>query len=160
VSWYVLYTASRAEIQVEKRLKVREIETFLPLHLTPRRWSDRIKMVEVPLFNSYIFVKTSDEVLRELTKVPGISRIVYYNRQPAVVREIEIEAIKNFLANAKGKECEFVENEEVLISEGPMKDVKAKIKKISGEYLFLKLEQIGVTVKIKSEQVIRKQKVQ
>jgi len=111
VSWYVLYTASRAEIQVEKRLKVREIETFLPLHLTPRRWSDRIKMVEVPLFNSYIFVKTSDEVLRELTKVPGISRIVYYNRQPAVVREIEIEAIKNFLANAKGKECEFVENE-------------------------------------------------
>ena len=157
MNWYVLYTASKAEKQVEERLKAREIETFLPLHLSPRRWSDRIKMVEVPLFSSYIFVKTSDEVLRGLTKVPGISRIVYYNSQPAVVREYEIEAIKDFLIKAKAKECEFTENEQVLISEGPMKDIKGKVKKASGDYLFLTLEQIGVTVKIKTDQTLKVQ---
>jgi len=152
----VLYTASRAEKQVEERLIAQGVETYLPLHLTPRHWSDRIKMVEVPLFSSYIFVNTSDEVLRGLIKVPGISRIVFYNRQPAVVRDNEIEAIKDFLGNAKGKECEFVDNDEVLISVGPLKDVKGKIKKTSGDYLFLTLEQIGITVKIKTEQVVRR----
>lgn len=156
MSWYVLYTASRAEKQVEERLITQGVETYLPLHLTPRHWSDRIKMVEVPLFSSYIFVNTSDEVLRGLIKVPGISRIVFYNRQPAVVRDHEIEAIKDFLGNAKGKECEFVDNDEVLISAGPLKDVKGKIKKTSGDHLFLTLEQIGITVKIKTEQVVRR----
>jgi len=152
----VLYTASRAEKQVEERLKAHGLETYLPLHLTLRHWSDRIKMVEVPLFSSYIFVKTSDEVLRGLTKVSGVSRIVFYNRQPAVVRENEIEAIRDFLANAKGKECEFADNDDVLISGGPLKDVKGKIKKTSGDHLFLTLEQIGITVKIKTEQVVRR----
>ena len=156
MSWYVLYTASRAERQVEERLNAQGIVTYLPLHLTPRRWTDRIKMVEVPLFSSYIFVKTTDEQLRNLVRIPGISRIVFYNRQPAVVRENEIEAIRSFLENAKGKECEFVDNEDVLISGGPLKDIKGKVKKASGDYLFVSLEQIGITVKIKAEQVVRR----
>ena len=76
------------------------IEVFLPMHMTPRRWSDRIKMVEVPLFNSYIFVRTIDEVLRSLVKIKGVARIVYYNGAPAVVRNNEIENIKIFLAKS------------------------------------------------------------
>lgn len=155
MKWYVLYTASRAEKQVEQRLKAEGIEVYLPLHLTPRRWSDRIKMVEVPLFSSYIFVKTVDETLRKLLKIPGISRIVYYNGQPAVVKQTEIAVIKEFLAQAMGRECEFLINDEVLIASGLMKDVKGKVKKSTKEYLILDLEQIGVTVKIKTDQVLK-----
>jgi len=62
MNWYLLYTASRAEKQVEQRIKLEGVEVFLPMHLTPRKWSDRVKMVEVPLFSSYIFVRTIDEV--------------------------------------------------------------------------------------------------
>ena len=58
--WYVLYTAPRAEKQVDQRLKKEGITTFLPLHLSPRRWSDRIKLIEVPLFSSYIFIYTAE----------------------------------------------------------------------------------------------------
>lgn len=156
MNWYVLYTSSRAEKQVEKQLRADGIEVYLPLHLTPRRWSDRVKMVEVPLFSSYIFVKTTDEVLRNLLKINGISRIVYYNGQPAIVREIEIQNIKGFLEKASGKECEFVVNEEVQIASGPMKDVKGKVKKATKEHLILYLEQIGVTVQIKLNQTVKK----
>ena len=155
MNWYVLYTSSRAEKQVEKYLKADGIEVYLPLHLTPRRWSDRVKMVEVPLFSSYIFVKTTDEVLHTLLKISGISRIVFYNGQPAVVREKEILSIKNFLEKASGKECEFVLNDEVQITSGLMKDVKGKVKKATKEHLILYLDQIGVTVQIKLNQAIK-----
>ena len=156
MNWYVLYTASRAEKQVEQRLKGEGIEVYLPLHMTPRRWSDRIKMVEVPLFSSYIFVKTVDDTLRKLLKIPGISRIVYYNGQPAIVKETELVVIKEFLAQAMGHECEFLINDEVQIASGLMKDVKGKVKKSTKEYLILDLEQIGVTVRIKTDQVLKK----
>lgn len=155
MNWYVLYTASRAEKQVEQRLSADGVEVFLPLHLAPRRWSDRIKMVEVPLFSSYLFVKTTDEVLRSLVRITGVSRIVFYNGSPAIVREKEIEAIKVFLDKVKGKECEFLVDEEVQIASGPLKDVKGKVKKIKGDSLTLYLEQIGLFVRIKTDWVIR-----
>ena len=53
-NWNVLYTAPRAEKQVKERIAALGVECFLPLHRTPRVWSDRVKIVEVPLFSSYI----------------------------------------------------------------------------------------------------------
>jgi transcription antitermination factor NusG len=158
MNWYVLYTASRAEKQIEKHLRAEGIEVYLPLHLTPRRWSDRVKMVEVPLFSSYIFVRTTDDILRNLLRITGISRIVFYNGKPAIVRDKEIVDIKYFLENARGKECEFVVNDEVQIASGPMKEVLGKVTKTSKDNLILYLGQIGVTVQIKQNQVIKKQK--
>lgn len=156
MNWYVLYTASRAEKQVELYLKAEGVEVFLPLHLSPRRWSDRIKMVEVPLFSSYIFVKTTDEKLRTLPAITGISRIVFYNGKPAVVRDNEIENIKKFLDQARGKECQFALGDEVEIIGGPMKNIHGKIKKSRDEYLILSLGQIGISVKVKLDQVIKR----
>lgn len=155
MNWYLLYTASRAEKQVEQRIKLEGVEVFLPMHLTPRKWSDRVKMVEVPLFSSYIFVRTIDEVLRSLVRINGVSRIVYYNGAPAIVRQKEIDNIIAFLEKAKGRECEFIENEEVRIACGSMKDVKGRVKKVSGNKLVLYLQQIGVTVRIKTDQVVK-----
>jgi len=101
MNWYLLYTASRAEKQVEQRIKLEGVEVFLPMHLTPRKWSDRVKMVEVPLFSSYIFVRTIDEVLRSLVRINGVSHIVYYNGAPAIVRQKEIDNIIAFWKRQK-----------------------------------------------------------
>lgn len=83
-SWYVLYTAPRAEKQVRDRIDALGVECWLPLHRAPRVWSDRVKIVELPLFNSYLFVRCTDPELRNLTRVYGVARIVYYNGKPAV----------------------------------------------------------------------------
>ena len=112
-------------------------------------------MVEVPLFNSYIFVRTIDEVLRSLVKIKGVARIVYYNGAPAIVRQNEIEHIKAFLERARGLECEMIENDEVLIAAGPMRDVKGKVLKVSGNRITLTIEQMGVTVSVKTDQVVK-----
>jgi hypothetical protein len=54
--WYALYTRPRHEKQVYEDLSNRQIEGFLPTYKIRRRWSDRYKVVEEPLFKNYLFV--------------------------------------------------------------------------------------------------------
>ena len=153
MNWYALYTAPRAEKQVERRLILTEIETFLPLHLAQRQWSDRIKLVEVPLYPSYIFVHTNDHKVRECLGVPGVVRVVYYNGAPAIISEREIAAIQSFLEQARTKELSYSVNEEVLIACGSLKGISGKVKRIGKKWLLLHLEQIGFTVSVAIDQV-------
>ena len=155
MKWYVLYTAARAEKQVELRLMADGVEVFLPLHRTPRKWSDRVKMVEVPLFSSYVFVRCTDEVLRTLTHKSGVSRIVFHNNTPATVRPKEIQAIKDFLSKADGKECEFYIDETVEVVAGPLKSLKGIVVKVTKDYLILVIYPLHIRVKIKADQVLK-----
>lgn len=136
-------------------MKEAGVEVFLPLHLSPRKWSDRVKYVEMPLFSSYIFVRTTHEVLYSLLKTYGVSRIVYYQGKPAIVRDSEIERIQLFVEKARGKACEFVYDDEVKVAAGPLVNVQARVMKQVGDQLYLKVEQIGVTIRISSDQVIK-----
>ena len=153
INWYVLYTSPRAEKQVKERIDLLGIECWLPLHRSPRVWSDRVKMVEVPLFNSYLFVRCTDPELRALVRVYGVARIVYFNGKPAVVRQKEIDAIKEFLE--KASERTLCPGEEVEILCGVMKHVSGKVKKIKKNHLVLFLEQLGATVCVKLDDVAR-----
>lgn len=152
-NWNVLYTAPRAEKQVKERIQALGVECFLPLHRTPRVWSDRVKIVEIPLFSSYIFVRCDDVMLRELKRVYGVIRIVFYNGKPAVVRQKEIDAIHEFLE--KAAEHSLCLGEEVEILTGAMKHVSGKVKKIKKNHLLLYLEQLGATVCVKMDDVAR-----
>ena len=154
--WYVLYTTPRAEKQVEQRLIEAGIETFLPVHVSPRKWSDRVKYVEMPLFSSYIFVHTTDSVLRNLLRINGVVRIVFHSGAPAVIRDSEIVAIRSFLLKAREKELIYEIGDELIIACGPMKDISGKIKKINKTHLLLHLEQLGCTVSVAINQVVRK----
>ncbi len=125
----------------------------MPLHRTPRVWSDRVKMVDVPLYNSYLFVKTTDAELRMLLQVQGVARILYYCGKPAIVRQKEIEAIRSFLDQAT--ERPLCSGEEVEILTGAMKHVSGQIKKVKKDYIFLYIEQLGATVCVKTGSVAR-----
>ncbi|MDH6305854.1 transcription antitermination factor NusG [Parabacteroides sp. PF5-5] len=150
-NWYVLYTSARAEKQVKERIMAKGYECWLPLHQARRVWSDRVKVVEVPLFNSYIFVKCQEHEIRDMIKIYGVSRIVFYNGKPAVIRQKEIDAIKEFLEQAANRT--LMVGEEVEILTGAMKHVSGKVKKIKKKYLLLYLEQMGVSVSVSLEDV-------
>ena len=154
--WFVLYTMSRREKQVEQCLRRLDIEAYLPLHLSPRQWSDRVKLVELPLFPSYVFVKTTDHKLRSLLSVQGVSRIVFYNGIPAEIRESEILAITSFLEKAQAKELTFCTNDEVIITYGPLKELSGRIKKMGKKRIELCLEQLNICVSVSLENVSRK----
>jgi transcription antitermination factor NusG len=153
--WYVLYTTPRAEKQVEQRLLSSGVETFLPVHISPRKWADRVKLVEVPLFSSYIFVKTTDHELRTLLKINGVVRIVFHAGAPAKIREREINAIRDFLDKARERELVHGIGEELLIACGPLKDISGKVQKINKTHLLLYIEQLGCSVCVALNQVVK-----
>ena len=142
MSWYVLYTAAKAEKQVRQRLANVGIETFLPLHKTKRKWSDRVKVIEEPLFRSYILVRCPEHKLRELLNVYGVARIVYYLRKPAVVRDDEIEAIREFLQMAENKEL-ITSGDEVEIICGLLENKSGKVLSVNDKVVMLYLEELG-----------------
>lgn len=153
LNWYVLYTFPRAEKQVKERIDREGVNCWLPLHCSPRVWSDRVKMVDVPLFNSYIFVNSTETVLRSLLRIYGVVRIVFYDGKPAIVREHEIEAIKEFLKEAATHP--LCSGEEVEILCGAMKGVTGTVMQINKTHLVLSLEQLSATVCVKLETVTR-----
>ena len=110
-------------------------------------------LASASLFNSYLFVRCTDPELRNLTRVYGVARIVYYNGKPAVVRQKEIDAIQDFLDQAS--EHALCPGEEVEILCGAMKHVSGKVKKIKKNHLVLYLEQLGATVCVKLDDVAR-----
>lgn len=114
-------------------------------------------MVDIPLFNSYLFVRCTDPVLRTLTRVYGVARIVYYNGKPAIVREKEIDSIREFLEKASNHV--LCPGEEVEILCGAMKHVSGKVKKIKKNHLLLYLEQLGATVCVRLDDVARVKRV-
>ena len=91
--WVAIYTSSRAEKKTESRLRNAGFETFLPMQHKLHQWSDRWKSVEVPLITSYLFVKIRARDVIPLRSTPGVSYIVSWHREVAVIPQKEIDAI-------------------------------------------------------------------
>jgi len=144
--WLVIYTRPRAEKQVNERLIEEGFETFLPLQKVIRQWSDRKKKVEIPLFSSYIFIYTREREREKILNVFGVVRFIFYLGKPAVVREIEIENIKEFLHRTKGSEIKFECNKTVEIIEGPLKGKSGNVEQIGKNTLKISIEQLGVSL--------------
>lgn len=144
--WRVLYTQPRAEKKVFERLVEENIETYLPLYTTIRRWSDRKKKVELPLFNSYVFVKVNEAERMQALEILGVVRYVYYLNQPALVRQKEIDAIKRFLNKTEGLKIRVETGDSVEIASGPMEGVYGKVIRVSKEKLILRIEQLNMSL--------------
>ena len=149
--WYTLYTKPRFEKRVKEELEANGYECYLPLHRTPRVWSDRVKLVDMPLFSSYIFVRSKEFDIRSLIRINGVVRIVFYDGKPAIIRPQEIDAIKLFIGAAEGKI--LCTGDDVEILAGSMKNRSGKIVNVKKKYLILRIEQLAATVSINIENV-------
>ena len=95
LNWYALYTRPRYERQVHDELSAHEIESYLPTQKVRRRWSDRYKIVEEPLFKNYLFVHADDERYRESLKPYGaVSFVTVAEGKPAIIPDDEVEAVR------------------------------------------------------------------
>ena len=88
--WYALYTCARHEKQVAAQLQQRDIEYFLPLYSSVRRWKDRRVNLQLPLFPGYLFVHTSLHRRIDVLSLPGAVRFVAFNGRPAALPESDL----------------------------------------------------------------------
>ena len=97
--WYAAYTCPRHEKRVAQQLNERRIESFLPTYHSVRRWKDRKKVLELPLFPSYIFVQIAAHNKLDCLRVPGVLGLVTFQGMPAVVATTEIENLRHGLSD-------------------------------------------------------------
>jgi transcription elongation factor/antiterminator RfaH len=98
--WYAIQTRSRHEKVVAKQLQSRAITIFLPLITEIHRWSDRRKVVEVPLFSSYIFVQltTTNDARARVLHTKGVVRFVGQHAGGTPIPPEQIESVRRLLA--------------------------------------------------------------
>jgi len=95
--WYALYTRPRHEKRVSQELSKRNIEAFLPTYKVRRRWSDRYKVVEEPLFKNYLFVNVDFVRYHEMLRPYGAIKVVAFDGKPAQIPQNEIASIRQLV---------------------------------------------------------------
>jgi transcription antitermination factor NusG len=147
--WYALYTKPRWEKKVHALLNEKKIESYCPLNKVRKKWSDRIKVVEEPLFKSYVFARVNEEEQTKVRLTAGVMNFVYWQGKPAIIRAKEIETIRKFLneyENVLAEPMQLKENGKVIIRQGLFMDQEAKIIKIEGNRVKVVIESIGYTL--------------
>jgi transcription antitermination factor NusG len=92
--WYALRVRSRYESTVVTHLHGRAYESLLPLYKCRRRWSDRFKEIELPLFPGYVFCQFNPLNRLPILSIPGVVHVVGVGRTPIPIDESEIAAIQ------------------------------------------------------------------
>lgn len=121
--WYAVYTRPRWEKKVAELLTRKRIENYCPLNKVVRQWHDRKKVIEEPLFTSYVFVHITDTQQAEVRKTDGIINFVYWLGKPALIRPSEIEVIRDFLEDYQNVQLEKTKvnpKDVVRIVRGPL----------------------------------------
>lgn len=152
--WIVVRSKPRSEKVAHNELVKKNIEAYLPLLKERRKWSDRKKWVEFPLFSSYLFARIDIKDSIFVLQTQGVNTIVKFGKQIAIVQNSVIEAIR--LAMEGGYQLEpveyFVEGNQVEVIAGPMKGVKGIVAKLKGQNrLIIKIDAIQQALSIQIE---------
>ena len=92
--WCAVYTRHQHEKTVSEMLSAKGFEVFLPLYESTRRWKDRRKVLSLPLFPCYVFVRGAVERRLPVLTTPGVHMIISRGERVATVPEHEIDAIR------------------------------------------------------------------
>jgi len=144
--WLAVYSRPRWEKKVNQLLLEKGFESYCPLNKVKRKWSDRVKTVEEPLFKSYVFVKANDEDRTAIRMTPGVINFVYWNGKPALIKEKEINAIRRFLdeyANVELHPMNVEINQRVKITAGPLMDHEGEVLGIKRKMVKVAIDSLG-----------------
>jgi transcription antitermination factor NusG len=95
--WFAIQTRSRHEKAVARQLAIRGCDCFLPMYQARRRWSDRVKVVELPLFEGYLFCRLHLTRAFHVLSTPGVVRIVGTESSPTSIPDSEIIALQRIV---------------------------------------------------------------
>lgn len=153
--WFALQVRTRQETGVADQLSGQGYERFLPLYKVRKRWSDRIKEVEAPLFPGYLFCRFNPHDRLPILKTPGVIQIVGFKEGPTAVDESEIRAIQTLVvAGVPHQPWPFLAaGDRVRIESGPLvglEGILAEVKRSHRLVLSVTLLQRSVAVEIDS----------
>jgi transcription antitermination factor NusG len=139
-SWYALYTRPRFEKKVDLDLRDEGFEVYLPMMHTRKKWSDRMKWVDIPMFSGYIFVRVSHREYFKILQHPAVMKYISFGGKPSVVPEKVIETIQRALCEGVDFEVTnkiFKPGQPVDITAGPMIGFSGEVVRYAGKKCLL-----------------------
>lgn len=142
LNWYALYVKSRHEFATQGDLTGKGVETFLPSVRRLRRWKDRKKFVDFPLFPGYLFVRIrpqSKDVLTVLRAVGAVTLIAREPGRPESVPPEEIHSLKVMVESGRQIDVypHLKEGERVRVRSGPFKSAEGVLARKEDHLVFL-----------------------
>ena len=134
--WFAIYTKSHFEKKAVDALIEQGFEAWVPLLKTLRQWSDRKKWVEVPLFNSYIFVRSTRNVVKKALQVNGAVYVVSFSGKPTAIPNEQIEWLRLLLASSEKFEVsleDFSFGDLIIVEKGVLHGMKGKFVNYKGK---------------------------
>jgi transcription antitermination factor NusG len=132
------------------------VVAYCPLISKTSQWSDRKKIISVPLFNSYIFVQIEEKNRNSIFGVAGTVRYLFWLGKPAMVRDSEIEAIQNWLSTPNTYEITldtWQKGDKVHLESGPFVNQSATIQEVNKNHYILILESMGCLLRVDKKEV-------
>lgn len=153
--WFALQVRTRHESGVASFLAGKGYDPFVPMYRARRRWSDRIKVVEAPLFPGYLFCRFDVNNRLPILTTPGVIQIVGYNRVPVPVDEAEIGTIQSLVVSGlPNQPWPFLHaGDRVQIDAGPLRGLEGILVELKGSHRLIvsvTLLQRSVAVEIDS----------
>lgn len=134
--WYVVRLRSNFEKGASASLREKGYEVFLPSYRTRRKWSDRVKEVEVPLFPGYIFCRFDSRSRLPILMCPGVISILESADGPVPVPEHEVAGVRAILESGLqfGASPFLREGQRVVVERGPLKGTEGVVVRTKGAY--------------------------
>ncbi|GAA4316624.1 UpxY family transcription antiterminator [Mucilaginibacter gynuensis] len=157
--WMVVYTRSRFEKKIDRSLKEIGITSFCPTIKTKNKWADRIKVVESPLFPSYLFVKVSLSEQTKIRQTAGVLNFVFHCGKAVTLKDSEIERISAIVNNYENVEVNSTQSlnigDKVKIKDGLLLNYQGVVRQVMGKSVLMAIEQLDcvLTVKVGFDQV-------
>ncbi len=129
--WYAAYTCANHEKRVAAELGMREVEHFLPLYSSVRRWKDRRVQLELPLFPGYVFVRLALRDRLCVLQIPSVVRLVGFHGLPTPLPDEEMEILRSGLCQSLRAEPHpfLTVGRRVRITNGPFAGLEGVLKR-------------------------------
>ena len=154
MNWYVVYTKPKWEKKVAERLNEIGVVAYCPLISKTSQWTDRKKTVQVPLFNSYIFVQVDEKDRSSVFDVVGAVRYLFWLGKPAIVKDSEIATIQEWLSAPEDYEIsldQWKKGDKIIVESGPFVNQSAVIQDVKPNHYILLLESLGCVLRLKKK---------
>lgn len=147
---------SNFERATAQSLGSRGIHCFLPTYRRRSHWSDRVKLVEAPLFAGYVFCLLEEPRFVPILETPGVVRVVGIGAKPVPVEPHEIEAIRRIVGS--GQDAMpwpyLAAGQRVRIRSGPLKGVEGVLLHAAGkERVVINIELLHRSVAVSIERL-------
>lgn len=149
--WYAAYTFARHEKCVALQLQQRGFDHFLPIHQEVHRWKDRRKVVEMPLFPGYVFVRMCVSEQVRVLQVASVAQLVSVQGKPVALPDAEIDVLRNGLSeNLHAEPHPYLRvGRRVHITRGPLAGASGVlVRKKQGFRVVLSVEMIMRSVSV------------